>query len=135
MIREKISYQNIRKLLQFKQLKMFVKEINNETNESQEHILSAIWCSMKNMQSELELHHLSLNELIDHFIQLEEIRKVLKLQTISFSQLNELYYEIRAIKKAQDIPEDLSFTEVLLKIKNNPEKLPTFAFLHYIFSK
>ncbi|MFX0125307.1 MAG: hypothetical protein ACFFAE_16890 [Candidatus Hodarchaeota archaeon] len=98
---------------EFKDLKKYLKL----ANDSSEHVLIATWHCIKHMQSTLNLPpHTPIEELVNLFNNLEEIRKTFNFQIENFVQLNEIFWEIKTIKKKLNFPENYSITDVLSSI-------------------
>ncbi|MFW9906297.1 MAG: hypothetical protein ACFFFH_18395 [Candidatus Thorarchaeota archaeon] len=96
------------------------KELNKLKNylkladDSSEHVLIATWRSIKHMQSVLNLSsQTTIEDLINLFNNFEEIRKVFNFQIGNFTQLNEIFWEIKAIKKKLNFPEYYTTSDVI----------------------
>ncbi|UCG02403.1 MAG: hypothetical protein JSW11_00115 [Candidatus Heimdallarchaeota archaeon] len=101
---------------ELKELKKYLKLANG----SSEHALIATWHCIKHMQSALNLPpHTPIEDLVNLFDSLEEIRKAFNFHIENFTQLNEIYWEITTIKKRLNFPEDSSITDILSRIKPN----------------
>lgn len=104
------------------ELKKYLKLANN----SSEHTLIATWRCIKHMQSALDLPpQIPIEDLVDLFNNLEEIRKAFNFQIENFTQLNEIFWEIQTIKKKLNFPEDYSISDVLSRI--NSKLIPTLG--------
>ncbi|MHA2244751.1 MAG: helix-turn-helix domain-containing protein [Candidatus Hodarchaeales archaeon] len=84
-----------------------------------------IWRILRKMQEELELPSLSPIRQHYYFYQkLEEIRKTLNLSFLDFSQLNQLYNEITALRELLGLPETTPIHKIITMIqKESLEKL------------
>lgn len=88
-------------------------------DDSSEHTLIATWRSIKHMQSVLKLSpQTSIEELVNLFNNLEEIRRAFNFQIGNFSQLNEIFWEMKTIKERLNFPEEYSITEVMSQINS-----------------
>ncbi|UCG89902.1 MAG: hypothetical protein JSU57_05415 [Candidatus Heimdallarchaeota archaeon] len=123
MFHKDLASKDSEKQREVKQLKEFLKL----TNGSSEHDLIATWRFIKHMQSELELpSQTPIEELVKLYNNFEEIRKVFNYQINNFTQLNELYHEINAVRDKLNILKSCSVTEVLSQI--NFELIPSLGF-------
>lgn len=78
--------------------------------------------SMKQMQKELDLP--SLHPIKQHFYfyqNLEEIRGVFRFTTWSYSELNELYFELSALKRHLEIPKAVSISSTIKLIQHEEQ--------------
>lgn len=86
-------------------------------DDSSEHTLITTWHCIKHMQSALNLSpQTPIEDLVNLFKNLEEIRKTFNFQIGDFIQLNEIFWEFNTIKKRLNLPEDYSITEVMSRI-------------------
>ncbi len=119
MMNEDPSLEDIKRRQEFEELKNYLKSLNSTS----EHVLTATWRFIKHMQSDLNLpSQTPMGELVELFNNLEEIRKFFNLKISSFTQLNELFYEIKTLKEKLNLPDDSSITDILSRI--SPESIP-----------
>ena len=110
------SSEESKKQQEQKELQNYLKLVNG----SSEHVLIATWRCIKHMQSALNLPpNTPIEDLVDLFNNLEEIRKTFNFQIENFTQLNEIFWEIKNIKKKLNFPYDYSITDVLTRINSN----------------
>lgn len=119
MMNEDPSLEDIKRRQEFEELKNYLKTLNSTS----EHVMTATWRFIKHMQSDLNLpSQTPMGELVELFNNLEEIRKFFNLKISSFTQLNELFYEIKTLKEKLNLPDDSSITDILSRI--SPESIP-----------
>ncbi len=103
-----------------------IKKYVKLANGSSEHALIATWHCIKHMQSTLNLPlQTPIEDLVDLFNNLEEIRKTFNFQIENFSQLDEIFWEIKTVKRKLNFPENYSITDVLSRI--NAKLIPTLG--------
>lgn len=100
---------------ELKELKSFLQLANGDS----EHVLAATWRCIKHMQSALNLApQTPIEDLINLFNNLEEIRKTFNFQIGNFTQLNEIFWEMKSIKKKLNFPEHYTTTDVISRINH-----------------
>jgi hypothetical protein len=98
---------------ELEELKSYLKLANGTS----EHALIATWRCIKHMQSALNLApQTPIEDLISLFNDFEEIRKTFNFQIGNFTQLNEIFWEIKFIKKKLNFPESYTITDVISSI-------------------
>ena len=90
-----------------------------------EYAIQRTWYFLRKMQDELELP--SLDPIKQHYYfyqKLEEIRNALHLPYLDFTQLNQLYNEITALRELLGLSETTPVSKIITMIqKESPEKL------------
>jgi hypothetical protein len=103
-----------------------IKKYVKLANGSSEHALIATWHCIKHMQSALNLSlQTPIEDLVGLFNNLEEIRKTFNFQIENFYQLNEIFWEIKTVKRKLNYPEDYSISDVLSRI--NAKLIPSLG--------
>ncbi|MHA2054323.1 MAG: helix-turn-helix domain-containing protein [Candidatus Hodarchaeales archaeon] len=85
-------------------------------------LVQKIMSSLKQMQKELDLS--SLHPIKQHFYyyqNLEEIRRIFLFTSWTYTELNELYIEIAALKRQLELPEAVSISNIVKKIQQEEE--------------
>ena len=100
---------------QLNELKLHLKLMQDASEQE----LSAKWNIIKHMQADLELPDLPVEELVEIFTNLEEVRAVFKLKSVTFNHLNDILTEINDVKKQMDIPDDTALVDVLPLISSD----------------
>jgi hypothetical protein len=112
----------LRKLEELKKLRVILKL----DNRLFDHAVNQLWCSLKQMKSDLGLPpQTPIDDLIYIFKRFEEIKMVFNLKDPDYNQLNVLLVEITAVKDMLNLPETAPLPEVLAQIK--PEQLPVLG--------
>ncbi len=112
----------LRKLEELKKLRIILKL----DDFLFDHAVNKLWCSLKQMKSDLGLApQIPIDDLVHIFKRFEEIRMVFSLKDPDYSQLNVLLVEITAVKGMLNLPDTTPLPEVLSQIK--PEELPTLG--------
>ena len=90
-----------------------------------EKIILKIWRILIKMKEELGLQSLSpIKQHYYFYLKLEEIRKAIHLPYMDFTQLNQLYNEITALREHLGLPETTPISEIVTTIqKESLEKL------------
>ena len=99
---------------QLSELKLHLKLMN----DASEHELTAKWVMIKHMQADLDLPDLKVEDLVEIFTRLEEVRETFKLKSVTFNHLNDISEEVDDVKRALKIPMDLSLDEVIPMISS-----------------
>ncbi len=116
MVQENISSKEIKNQQEYEELKNYLKQADS----SSEHVLSATWRCIKHMQSALDLpSQIPIKDLVNLFNNLEETRKAFNFQINTFTQLNELFHELRTVGVKLKLSEKCTIREILSRI--NPE--------------
>ena len=97
------------------ELKLHLKLMNHTS----EHELTAKWNIIKHMQAALELPDLAVEDLVDIFTRLEEVRKTFKLKSVTFNHLNDILIEVDEIKQLLNIPKELPLKDVIPMISSD----------------
>jgi len=100
---------------QLSELKLHLKLMSN----SSEHELTAKWNIIKHMQAALELPDLAVEDLVDIFTRLEEVRETFKLKSVTFNNLNDILLEVDGVKEILNIPKDLPLEDVVPMISSD----------------
>ena len=100
---------------QLSELKLHLKLMN----EASEHELTAKWNIIKHMQADLGIPDLPVEELVEIFTRLEEVRDTFKLKSVTFNHLNDILAEIVLVKKEINVPKDLALEEVIPMITSD----------------
>lgn len=112
----------LRKLEELKKLRIILKL----DDILFDHAVNKLWCSLKQMKSDLGLApQIPIDDLVYIFKRFEEIRMVFSLKDPDYSQLNVLLVEITAVKGMLNLPDTTPLPEVLSQIK--PEQLSTLG--------
>ena len=112
----------LRKLEELKKLRIILKL----DDRLFDHAVNNLWCSLKQMKSDLGLApQTPIDDLIYIFKRFEEIRMVFNLKDPDYNQLNVLLVEITAVRGMLNLSESTPLPEVLSLIK--PEQLPTLG--------
>jgi hypothetical protein len=90
--------------------------------DASEHELTAKWNIIKHMQADLGIPDLPVEELVEIFSSLEEVRETFKLKSVTFNHLNDILNEITLVKKELNIPTDLTLEEVIPMISSDKVK-------------
>jgi len=90
-----------------------------------ERVILTIWRILIKMKEELVLPSLSpIKQHYYFYLKLEEIRKAIHLPYTDFTQLNQLYNEITALREHLGLPETTPISEIINLIqKESLEKL------------
>ncbi|MFX1285644.1 MAG: hypothetical protein ACFFB5_18535 [Promethearchaeota archaeon] len=116
MIRNGLSLKDNDEQREVNQLKEYLKLANGTS----EHVLIAKWRCIKHMQSDLELpSQTPIDKLVKLYNNLEEIRKAFNYQINDFSQLNELFHDVTAVRDRLNFPKDYSTTDVLSRLNSD----------------
>jgi hypothetical protein len=97
---------------QLSELKLHLKLMN----EASEHELTQIFYIIKHMQADLELPDLPVEDLVEIFTSLEEVRDSFKLKSVTFNHLNEILTEVNNIKQILNISKELPLEDVIQMI-------------------
>lgn len=117
-----ILSKELRKLEEIKKLRIILKL----DDRLFDYAVNELWCSLKQMKSDLILPpQTPIEDLVHIFKRFEEIRMVFSLKDPDYCQLNELLVEITAVKAMLNLPDSTPLPEVLSQIK--PEQLPTLG--------
>ncbi len=85
-----------------------------------ENIVKTTWYLLKKMQKELHLPTLYPIKQHYHFYQkLDEIQKTLN-HSLDFSQLNQLFNEITALRELLGLPETISTSKIITLVRKEP---------------
>jgi hypothetical protein len=91
---------------ELKELKMY-----SETSDTN---IKVIWQILKLMQEELSLpRSMSVQDLNGLYIRLEEVKKVLDLQVMNFSQLNQLNFEILKLQEIMNFSDETPISTII----------------------
>lgn len=94
---------------QLSELKLHLKLMN----DASEHELTAKWNIIKHMQADLELPDLAVEDLVDIFTRLEEVRETFKLKSVTFNHLNDILTEVDEVRQVLNISKDLPLEEII----------------------
>lgn len=112
----------LRKLEELKKLRIILKL----DDRLFDHAVNQLWCSLKQMKSDLGLApQTPIDDLVYIFKRFEEIRMVFNIKDPDYDQLNVLLVEITAVRGMLNLPDSTPLPEVLSQIK--PELLPTLG--------
>ena len=100
---------------QLSELKLHLKLMNNAS----EHELTAKWNIIKHMQAALELPDLAVEDLVDIFTRLEEVRETFKLESLTFNHLNDILTEVDEVRLLLNISNDLPLEDVIPMISSD----------------
>jgi hypothetical protein len=99
---------------ELKELKMY-----SETSDTN---IKVTWQILKLMQEELGLpRNMSVKDLNVLYLRLEEVKKVLDLQVMNFSQLNQLNFEILKLQEIMDFSDETPMSTIIADLSE--EKL------------
>jgi hypothetical protein len=71
------------------------------------------------MQADLDIPDLPVEELVEIFTRLEEVRNTFKLKSVTFNHLNDILTELELVKKEINVPKDLALEEVIPMITSD----------------
>jgi len=100
---------------QLSELKLHLKLMN----DASEHDLTAKWNIIKHMQADLELPDLAVEDLVEIFTRLEEVRETFKLKSVTFNHLNEILTEVDDVKQLLNVPKDLPLDDFVPMISSD----------------
>ncbi len=100
---------------QLSELKLHLKLMN----EASEHELTAKWNIIKHMQADLDLPDLAVEDLVEIFTRLEEVRETFKLKSVTFNNLNDILIEVDKVRQILNISIDLPLEEVVPMISSD----------------
>ena len=100
---------------QLSELKLHLKLMN----EASEHELTAKWNIIKHMQADLDLPDLAVEELVEIFTRLEEVRETFKLKSVTFIHLNDILIEVDEVRQVLNISKDLPLGDVVPMISSD----------------
>ncbi len=100
---------------QLSELKLHLKLMNDVS----EHELTAKWNIIKHMQADLELPDLAVEDLVDIFTRLEEVKETFKLKSLTFNHLNDILTEIDEVRQQLNISKDLPLEDVVPMISSD----------------
>ena len=100
---------------QLSELKLHLKLMN----EASEHELTAKWNIIKHMQADLELPDLAVENLVEIFSRLEEVRETFKLKSVTFNHLNDILIEVDEVRQVLHISKDLPLEFVIPMISSD----------------
>ncbi|MHA2051964.1 MAG: helix-turn-helix domain-containing protein [Candidatus Hodarchaeales archaeon] len=96
------------------------KLVSRKKNHSEETVINTLYF-LRKMQEELAIP--SLYPIRQHyylFLKLEEIREVLNLSSVDFTQLYQIYNEIITVTKFYKLPETTPISVIIELIRNEP---------------
>ena len=100
---------------QLSELKLHLKLMN----DASEHELTAKWNIIKHMQADLDLPDLAVEDLVEIFTRLEEVRETFKLKSVTFNNLNDILIEVDEVRQILNISRDLPLEEVVPMISSD----------------
>ena len=100
---------------QLSELKLHLKLMN----EASEHELTAKWNIIKHMQADLDLPDLAVEDLVEIFTRLEEVRETFKLKSVTFNHLHDILIEVDEVRQVLHISKDIPLENVVPMISSD----------------